>query len=260
MKITVLGVRGSIPVEGQEYLKFGGSTSCILVETEKEAIFIDAGTGIINAPDIGDKNITILLTHPHLDHLLGLPFFPYITQKNRHIDFYSKNFLGLNASEILNKLFGPPFWPCTLGDYPADLKCLELTLPLQIGDVSVEGIESNHPGGSTIFKLSQGGKSVVCATDYEYEEKSAARLAEFAKGTDLLFMDAQYTEEELATRKGYGHSAVSQGLKIMQESGAKNLRFVHHDPRHNDEFLTQLDKEVKSETVSLAGRGEVIKL
>ena len=73
-------------------------------------------------------------------------------------------------------------------------------------------------------------------------------------------MDAQYTKEELATRKGYGHSAVSQGIKIMQESGVGNLRFVHHEPRHNDEFLTRLEQEVKSEKVSFAGRGEVINL
>ena len=260
MKITVLGVRGSIPVDGSGYLKFGGSTSCILVETEKEAIFIDAGTGIVDAPEIGDKNITILLTHPHLDHLLGLPFFPYISQKNRRIDFYADTHEGLNPKEFLDRLFAPPFWPCTIGDYPADFKCCELKLPLKIGDVLIEGINSNHPGGSIIYKISHNGKSMVCATDYEYTEDTAQELTAFAKETDLLLFDAQYTEEELASRKGYGHSCLSAGLKVMKESVAKSLRFVHHDPRHSDEFLSNLEAKIKSETVSFAVKGEVIKL
>ena len=81
MKVTILGARGSIPTEGKDMLEFGGGTSCVLVESGDQAVFLDAGTGILNAPDIGDKAITILLTHPHLDHIIGLPFFPYIFER-----------------------------------------------------------------------------------------------------------------------------------------------------------------------------------
>ena len=76
MKITVLGARGSMPSEGRDFLEYGGATSCVLVETDEQAIYIDAGSGIVRTPDIGNRKISILLTHPHLDHLLGMPFFP----------------------------------------------------------------------------------------------------------------------------------------------------------------------------------------
>ena len=90
IKVTVLGARGSVPTQGPDMTIFGGSTSSILIETADQAIFLDAGTGIMDAPNIGDKAISLFLTHPHLDHILGLPFFPYITEKNRRIDFYAK--------------------------------------------------------------------------------------------------------------------------------------------------------------------------
>ena len=80
MKVTILGARGSIATSGRDVQEFGGATSCVLVETDKEAVFIDAGTGIMNSPDLGDRRISILISHPHMDHLGGLPFFPYLRQ------------------------------------------------------------------------------------------------------------------------------------------------------------------------------------
>ena len=77
MKITILGARGSVPINGRETLEFGGATSCVLVETDEQAVFLDAGTGIIKSPDVGSRHISILITHPHLDHMIGMPFFPY---------------------------------------------------------------------------------------------------------------------------------------------------------------------------------------
>ena len=260
MKITILGARGSIPIEGKKFLEFGGLTSCVLCETKTEAVFIDAGTGLINAPIITDKNVSMLLTHPHLDHLIGLPFFPILSQKNKTIDFYAGPHEGLNAEKLLDGLFSPPYWPCKINDYPADFRCHELSLPLQIGDVKVEAIKSNHPGESFIFKVSSEGKSFVYATDYEYDEKNAKELIEFSKDADLLCFDSQYTQEELLSKKGYGHSTISQGLKVYKESGAKRLRFVHHNPAYDDEFLRSLEKEIKNENVSIARVNEVIKL
>ena len=260
MKITILGARGSIPIEGEEFLEFGGMTSCVLVETETEALFIDAGTGLLNAPKIGDKHISILLTHPHLDHLSGLPFFPYLTENNRIIDFFAGSHSGFKAKEMLDRLFSPPFWPCKISDYPAAFKCHELKLPLKIGDINVEAIKSNHPGDSYIYKLTSEGKSFVYATDYEYEEEKADELIEFARGVDLLFFDAQYTDEEYSRKKGYGHSTISQGLEIFKKTHAKEMRFVHHNPAYNDKLLREFEANIKETNVSIARKNEVIKL
>ncbi|MBO4908158.1 MAG: MBL fold metallo-hydrolase [Lachnospiraceae bacterium] len=258
MKVTILGARGSIPTEGPEMLEFGGGTSCVLVENEDSAIFLDAGTGIINSPDIGDKAISILMTHPHLDHVLGLPFFPYIFEKGRDIGFYAgKNGL-LTTYEQLGTVFSNPLWPCRIEDYPSGITFHDAEFPLQIGEFTITGIPSVHPGGGIVYRLEDNGKSIIYATDYEYMEDKIGDLIEFAKDCDLLLFDAQYTDEEFEMRRGYGHSTVAQGLEVMKKSGTKNIRFVHHDPRHTDEFLRKMEAPVKSEYVAFARKDEVI--
>ena len=259
MKITVLGARGSIPTEGKDMLEFGGATSCILVEAGDQAIFLDAGTGIISAPDIGEKQISVLITHPHLDHILGLPFFPYII-KDCKISIYSPKRDDTAISEQVEKYLSPPLWPCRISDYPSEVALFDAELPIKIGDVLVEGIPSIHPGGGTVYKLTYEGKSLVYATDYEHDEDRIGELIGFSKNTDLLFYDSQYTEEEYETHRGYGHSTAKWGIRVMKESGAKMLRFVHHDPGHTDEFLRRMEAEIKSEACSYARRGEVIVL
>lgn len=257
MKITVLGARGSVPTDGKDAIDFGGATSCVLVETDEQAIFLDAGTGIVKAPDVGGKQISILLTHPHFDHLIGLPFFPYNAENGRRINVYAGKRAGLSAAQQLEKLLSPPLWPCTLSEYPADFHVHDLSLPLTIGDVTVTGMESQHPGGSTVYRLNCDGKSLVYATDYEHGEEMSA-LIDFAKDTDLLFYDAQYTPEEYERMRGYGHSTVEAGMKVMRESNARELRFVHHDPRHSDEMLRKMEESVKSDRIAFAKEGEVI--
>ncbi len=258
MKIKVLGARGSVPTTGKDMLIYGGSTSSVLVETEDRAIFLDAGTGIQTSPDIGDKQITILISHPHFDHLIGLPFFPYLSEKGIRIDLYGENRFGMTLNEHLTKLIAPPLWPLAMDYYPADTFCHDIESDFSIGDVSVSFMGSNHPGGGTIFRIERNGKSLVYATDYEHDKRCDQKLIDFANDTDLLFYDAQYTQEEYERFKGFGHSTVETGLSIMEQCHAKQLRFVHHDPRHTDEMLRKMEEKVACENIAFAKEGEEI--
>ncbi len=258
MKITILGARGSVPTSGRNMQEFGGSTSCIYIETDEYAIFLDAGTGLINAPDVGDRKIVILLTHPHIDHLIGLPFFPFNREKGRRVDIYAKRRGAFGAAEQIERLISPPLWPCLLSDYPADYQVHDLTLPITFGDIEVTGMESEHPGGSIIYRIKQNGASFVYATDYEHYGSNIDRLVDFVKDTDLLMYDGQYTQEESVRMRGFGHSTVEAGLDVMKKSNAKSILFVHHDPRHTDEMLTKMENAVKSDNVSFAREGQVI--
>lgn len=260
MKITILGARGSVPIDGKDMLEFGGATSCVLVQTDKLALFLDAGTGIVHSPDIGSRDIKILITHPHFDHLIGLPFFPYNGEKDRKIDVYGRGNGDMSIADSLNKLISPPLWPCTFSDYHAKYEIHELESPLCFEDAQITAAYSRHPGGSLIFRIENGGKSVVYATDYEYDDEGLDEITEFCRDTDLLLIDAQYTDEEFDARKGYGHSTVAQGMHIMKNAHARSIRFVHHDPHHTDDMLREMERPIKSANVSFARQGEEIVL
>ena len=260
MRITILGARGSVAMDGISMTEFGGATSCILLETDREAVFLDAGTGIVHAPDIGNRNISVLITHPHIDHIVGLPFFPYITQKDRRIDIFAVPRFESDTGSMLKRLISPPLWPLTLEEYKSNVVCHDINSDFNIRNIDVKCMDASHPGGVSVFRISDGIHSVVYATDCEIDEKEGEALAAFSKGADLIFLDAQYTDEEYSWRKGYGHSTVRQGLNIMKMSGAKSMRFIHHDPAHNDEMLRNMEKELTGDNTAFAREGEVISL
>ena len=242
-KLTVLGTRGSVPVEGKNFEIYGGATSCYKVQAGNEEIYLDVGSGIVNALPKANSNITILLTHMHLDHLVGLPFFIALTQKDRPIKIYSAKRVGLTAKEAIDRLISNPFWPCKIEDYPAKVSFNLLPEKFFIGEVEVDTLEGSHPKGATIYRLTYQGKSIVHATDFEHNPEACKALADFAKGCDILLYDAQYTSEEYERYKGYGHSTPEEGIKVATASGAKKLIFVHHAPLRTDEELADLESK-----------------
>ncbi len=195
MKITILGARGSIPTDGTEFSEFGGGTSCFLVETDSQAVFLDAGSGLLHAPDTGDKPVSFLITHSHVDHIMGIPLAPLFLSGKR-VDIYLKTRNGLDAAGQLSALMNPPLWPVGLDIYPCEPVFHDTEFPFALGNIKVSGMEANHPGGATVYRLEHEGKTLVYATDHEHTEEKQKELAEFAHNADLILYDAQYTDEE----------------------------------------------------------------
>lgn len=241
-KITVLGTRGSVPVRGKDFSIHGSATSCYKVQVANEEIYLDAGSGIANTVPDANSRITILLTHMHLDHLIGLPFFVALTQTDRQIDIYAHERAGLLPKEAIDRLIANPFWPCKIEDYPAQISFNLLPKKFFIGAVEVDTLEGSHPGGSTIYKLTYQGKSLVYATDFEHNPETCKALENFAKGCDLLLYDAQYTAEEYGLYKGYGHSTPEEGIKLAEKAAVKKLLFIHHAPWRTDKDFAQMEQ------------------
>ena len=110
------------------------------------------------------------------------------------------------------------------------------------------------------MKLCYRGKTIVYVTDYEYEEESFAALTVFARGTDLLLYDGQFTVEESKVKKGYGHSTAEQGVILMEQSGAKRMLIIHHAPDCGDTALKEREARINSANVRYAREGDVIRL
>ncbi len=254
IRLTALGVRGSMPVSRPDAREFGGATSCYRIDKGENTLFLDAGTGLMNAEALPNGPLHILLTHLHADHILGLPLFSALFQKDREIHLYSGEPELENA---LNRLISPPLWPITLAQYPARMVFHTLSFPCQIGPFTVSAMKSCHPGGSLIFRVSDGAKSIVYATDFEHTDNNLKELAAFSAGADLMLYDAQYTQEQYPARRGFGHSTAEAGLWVQQESGAAQIRMIHHNPVASDEALREREEQTRA---PYARQGEVILL
>ena len=243
-QLTVLGARGSMPVDGKNFAIYGGATSCYRILAGSEEIYLDAGNGILSAETNSDTRITILLTHMHLDHIIGLPFFVALGQANRRVDIFAKSRSGLSANEAFDRLITPPFWPLKVGQYPANVVFHELPeKSFSVGAVTVDVMEGTHPQGATIYRLTHRGKVLVYATDFEHTPEGCEALANFASGCDLLIYDAQYTEEEYPKYRGYGHSTPQVGFEVGTKANAGKILFVHHAPHRTDKQILAVERE-----------------
>ncbi len=260
LRIRVLGTRGSVPVCGDEFALYGGSTSCYLVEAGEERIFLDAGSGIVNAPDALPRDPVILLSHMHVDHLLGLGMYSRLAQPGTTTRLLVPARSEREAWEKLDRLYSPPLWPIRLCDYGGDLQVNTLPSFMRIGEVTVHTELGSHPGGCRLIKICFAGKTLVYATDFEHDDDACARLAQFAGDVDLLLYDGQYDEETYATHRGFGHSTHVAGLEVMRSSGARRLLIVHHDPHSTDAMLLERERSLGRSDVRFAREGEVIEL
>ena len=108
MELTILGARGSMPLGSAAFSTYGGDTSCYVVKEGGQTLLLDAGTGLTHYQPEGDAPIDILLSHCHVDHLLGLGLFSALRKKNQKIRIYGSRRDGLGIEEQVERLFSPP--------------------------------------------------------------------------------------------------------------------------------------------------------
>ena len=257
--LTVFGARGSLPISRRDSHVFGGSTTCYMFRACGETIFLDAGTGLYSAPVEFEKPPVILLSHLHVDHLQGLGMYPRMSRKGMKTTLYVPT-EDDDALAAIDGLYSPPYWPVHLNELGGDVRFLPHQFPLQLGEITVDGMKGCHPGGVWCFRIRFGGKTLVYASDFEHEEPFFSELIEFSHEADLVLYDAQYTVEEYEQRKGFGHSTAEKGLELLERSGAGQMILIHHDPARTDEQLLEREEQIGKENVRFAREGEVIAL
>jgi phosphoribosyl 1,2-cyclic phosphodiesterase len=260
MIIRCWGSRGSIPVSGKKYLRYGGNTTCLEIRTNDDKILIvDAGTGIREAGNsltaAGYRNFTLLLTHAHWDHIMGFPFFKPIYSPKTNINVWGCPFARDSIKELLSRIMSPPNFPVDFDSIRAKISfqntCVE---SYTLGSMVITPIALSHPDQGTGYKFEEDGKCFVFLTDNElgYRHEGGhnfQKYLEFSEGVDLLFHDAEYKEEEYKKTRGWGHSLYKDALSLALNAGVKKLGLFHHNQERFDAevdaIVNDCDKIIK---------------
>lgn len=241
--VTFLGVRGSTPCAGPLYEKYGGHTSCVLVRVRGELLIFDAGSGIVDVK-IGDaQKAHLFFSHLHLDHVMGLPFFKPVWNKDFFLNFYSR---GLGLEAYLENMFSPPLFPVPFKDFPVQKKFIDIDHKHSLSkDITIETSALNHPNGATGYKILCEGKSICYITDTEHTEHGLdENILDLIQGTDLFIYDASYTDETYPAYKGWGHSTWQEAHRLAQKANVKKTVLFHHDPNHTDDKMDEIKRLV----------------
>ena len=303
-KVKFRGVRGSYPIANKDFLEYGGNTSCVEVNVNGHLIILDAGTGLINigselmekyiasginASERTPVNATVLISHIHQDHIQGFTFFRPLHIPSSIINVFGNvNYNESLSDELAELLFGKSF-PLDLGDIAGNLNIKDLNetegIILRHGeppiikrienenDAHVDGDDVlitcyrsyAHPQeGVIIYKISYKDKVLVYATDKESYPGGDKKLANFARGCNLLIHDAQYTMEDYmdaySPKQGYGHSTFDMAIEAKHQTHADKVVFFHYDPAYDDSKLNAIKEHYKNDDIVFAYEGLEIDL
>jgi phosphoribosyl 1,2-cyclic phosphodiesterase len=251
MMIRCWGARGSISVSGKDYVRYGGDTACMEVRTDQgSVIIIDAGTGIRRLGNLliteNKNHYTMLFTHVHWDHIIGLPFFRPLFLKNTHLSIMGCPFLLPSFLETISPIMKTPYFPVDIESVTADVDCRNFCGgTIHIDGMTITSIPLSHPNGGMGFRFEENGRSFVYLTDNELGYQHPGGMTfddyrEFTKGADVLVHDAEYTPGEYRKTKKWGHSAYTEALRLALDAGVARLGLFHHNQDRTDDALDKI--------------------
>jgi phosphoribosyl 1,2-cyclic phosphodiesterase len=276
-----LAVEGVLPFHQRS--TYGGNTTCLEIQTPDALVVLDCGSGFRelgidldrrwNAPGYtGLRSAHVLISHPHMDHTYATPYMdPYFDPRNNFTLWSSKEVLNsleavLSPESPLSHTYFPPTYD--LLKALRDWRQIEAGTSFTIGSTRINTFALNHPGGCLAFRLENAGRVFVFATDHEHQEVPDRKLAAFAGGADLIYMDGQYLAAEYegkqgimgekpCSRRGWGHSSVEACVATAVAAGVRELHIGHREPKRSDDNTAAMEKYFQQQmrvALSSAGR------
>ena len=251
MLVRCWGARGSIPVSGREYLRYGGDTPCIEIRTGDDGIvIIDAGSGIrrLGHRLLAEKrqDYALIFTHAHWDHIMGFPFFKPIYRSGTQIAMFGCPFAQTSVREMISRIMAPPNFPVNFADIKAEIHYQEACEEtFHLGGLTITPIPLSHPNQGMGYRFEEGGKSFVFLTDNELTYRHPGGLeyedyCAFAKGADLLVHDAEYRPQDYRRTRTWGHSVYTDTLRLALDAGVGRLGLFHHNQERTDDAVDEM--------------------
>ncbi|EIJ41378.1 metal-dependent hydrolase, beta-lactamase superfamily I [Beggiatoa alba B18LD] len=271
--IRFWGVRGSYPAPFGSHLRVGGNTSCVELRVDNHILICDGGTGIIPLGNalMGQQDIrevTIILTHYHWDHISGLPFFVPAFVPGWKVNFFGP---GDNRKEIEKRISGQmvdPYFPVEVEMWLANIQYIDMeNNELNYGPYKISSFNVHHPGSTFGYRIEVKGKTIIYASDNELsfidqniesrkdemnEQEHALILAmqaeertkalEDIRNANIFIHDAQYTPEDYNKKRGWGHSCYIDTVNFAADADVKQLYLFHVDPNYNDDKIETLHR------------------
>jgi phosphoribosyl 1,2-cyclic phosphodiesterase len=219
-------------------------------------------------------NLSLFITHAHWDHIQGFPFFKLAYNPKNEIRIFGFDGAGATFRQILAQPMKAPFFPIAMRELSAKMDINKLTeMNCSIGKLEIRAAFVNHPGICAGYRIFTSAGSIAFLPDHEpYEfflhstkgnqmnseeaKKTAsderASLVEFLRGSDILILDAQYTDEEYETHVGWGHGSISSAVSLALDAEVERLLLFHHDPNHDDWTVEAMEKSAR-ELVAKSG-------
>lgn len=267
MKTRLWGTRGSIAAAGASTIRYGGDTSAVEVRTaDGQLLILDAGSGLRPVDTSGAPDrVDILLSHLHMDHVQGLPFFPPLLDPEFEVHVWGPISTTRTLRARLSRYMSPPLFPVRVRDLENVFFHDVVPGRFEIGSVEVHADLICHPGSTLGYRLSEDGRVLAYLPDHEPAFGSRVFPAadewtsgfEIAHEADVMIHDAQYDEHEYQSRVGWGHSSITHLATFAQITGVERLVTFHHDPAHSDDDLDDLHdrlEEIADGAVVLRGQ------
>jgi phosphoribosyl 1,2-cyclic phosphodiesterase len=252
--IKFYGVRGSTPCTGPEFARYGGHSSCVVLEApDQQPIVFDLGTGLrpYGLDVQGIFNGTALLSHLHWDHVQGLPFFVPLHQEGATLDVYGPRQADGPLGGVFEQMMRPPFFPIRPTDLIGDVRFHDTADDdFPVGLAKVRSRWVRHCGPTLGFRVEWNGVSVAYLPDHgpgtvvtDADDYVPPEVLELCDGVDVLIHDAQHTLSEYEPKRHWGHCTIDYAVLVAREAGARNLVLFHHDPIHGDDEMDRIGRD-----------------
>jgi ribonuclease BN (tRNA processing enzyme) len=227
MNGVLLGSGGWIPTTKRE-------TCCALLREGSHALLIDAGTGVqrlVEQPDLlrGVEEVDVVLTHFHLDHIVGLSYLPALSLPEAPTIWGPGQLLaGGSTRSLLGRLLGPPLFSASLDEITSAVREIRMD-EFDIDSFPIATrVQPLHAEPTLALRI---GDSLTYCTDTAPDPGNVG----FAAGSRVLLHDAWYAQ---ASSDDGNHSAGGDAGRIAREAGVERLVLIHINPlQEADEAL-----------------------